>query len=170
MIPDTDEERKRVLLVLQDKFCHAGTTMSDFEKERGLSRAYLTRVISGKRSSPGLCKAMADFLGLSSSEYPFGITEADFLPVQERLLERQLGQVVGEPYRDEVEVKSIPWKTMTPDVMTVLVWKHPSSVVGVMCGVSDVAIGKYCRKHGIRKPPRGYWAKQGRFTPNYSGK
>ncbi len=27
-------------------------------------------------------------------------------------------------------------------------------------GVSDVAISKWCKRYGIAKPPRGYWAKK----------
>lgn len=40
-----------------------------------------------------------------------------------------------------------------------LLWKMPSSKVAKLIGVSDVALGKYCRKNEISKPPRGYWAK-----------
>lgn len=172
MIPDKDDQAKRVLLVLQAKFEERGTTMDEFEKSHGYeSGSYITRLIAGKRGSPTsrLMIAMVDYLALPSAEFPFGITGRDFEPIQERLLERQM-KVVGEDFRDDVDVKSINWKGMTPKRMEKLVWEYPSSVVGLMCGISDVAIGKYCKKHEIEKPPRGYWQKQGRYKHNPSGR
>ena len=43
--------------------------------------------------------------------------------------------------------------------MKQLVWSLPSSQLAVKLGVSDKAITKYCRKHNIIKPSRGYWVK-----------
>ena len=39
------------------------------------------------------------------------------------------------------------------------VWSTPMSRLSEEFGVSDVALGKVCRKHGIPRPGRGYWAK-----------
>ena len=169
MIPDSDDFRKKVFLVLQARFEARGTTMTAFEKDQGYGRAYLARIMKGRRDGAALRAKMAEFLELPSADFPFGIEEKDFEPIRQKLLERQIS-VVGEDYRGEVDIKSLDWGSMTPKLMEDLVWKHPSSVVGLMCGVSDVAIGKYCKKHGIKKPPRGYWAKQGRFKPNPSGR
>jgi len=41
-----------------------------------------------------------------------------------------------------------------------LVWKMPARQVGKLFGVSDKAIEKRCKKLGIEKPSRGYWAKK----------
>jgi len=41
-----------------------------------------------------------------------------------------------------------------------LVWEIPSQQLAKQFGVSDVALAKYCKKRGISKPPRGYWAKK----------
>lgn len=41
-----------------------------------------------------------------------------------------------------------------------LVWEQPSPTLGKLLGISDVAIKKHCKKLGISKPPRGYWAKK----------
>lgn len=41
-----------------------------------------------------------------------------------------------------------------------LIWEIPSIQIGKNLGVSDKAIEKRCKKLGITKPPRGYWAKQ----------
>lgn len=40
-----------------------------------------------------------------------------------------------------------------------MVWMEPTVKVAKRLGVSDVAIGKRCKKLGIAKPPRGYWLK-----------
>ena len=45
------------------------------------------------------------------------------------------------------------------EVLRDLVWSLPTTKVAEMFGVSDVAIGKRCKKLGITKPPRGYWRK-----------
>ncbi|AGH32226.1 HNH endonuclease [Vibrio phage 11895-B1] len=41
--------------------------------------------------------------------------------------------------------------------LRLLVWTYPTTKVAKMLGVSDSAIGKYCKKLGVVKPPRGYW-------------
>lgn len=41
-----------------------------------------------------------------------------------------------------------------------LLWEIPTQKLQKLIGVSDVAIGKFCKRHGISKPPRGYWAKK----------
>lgn len=40
-----------------------------------------------------------------------------------------------------------------------LVWDNPVTKIAEGFNVSDVAIGKRCKVLGIKKPPRGYWAK-----------
>lgn len=40
-----------------------------------------------------------------------------------------------------------------------MIWKEPISKVSPRLGISDVGLSKICRKHGISRPPRGYWAK-----------
>ena len=53
-----------------------------------------------------------------------------------------------------------PWDYMhDPGELERLVWEMPTTKVAELFGVSDVAVGKRCKKHGIKKPPRGYWAK-----------
>jgi Zn finger protein HypA/HybF involved in hydrogenase expression len=53
-----------------------------------------------------------------------------------------------------------PEKIQWPDAETLkrLVWEKPTSTLARELGVSDSAVGKRCRKYGISKPPRGYWA------------
>ena len=40
-----------------------------------------------------------------------------------------------------------------------LVWERPATEVARELGISDVALGKLCRRLQVPKPPRGYWAR-----------
>ncbi len=40
-----------------------------------------------------------------------------------------------------------------------LVWSMPSERVAAKLGISGAALSKRCKKLGIPKPPRGYWAR-----------
>ena len=40
-----------------------------------------------------------------------------------------------------------------------LVWERPATDVARELGISDVALGKLCRRLQVPKPPRGYWAR-----------
>lgn len=40
------------------------------------------------------------------------------------------------------------------------VWTKPTIQIAKDFGVSDKAVEKWCKAYNIRKPPRGYWAKQ----------
>lgn len=46
-----------------------------------------------------------------------------------------------------------------PQELRALVWSMPTTKVAKILGVSDVAVSQRCKKYGIDKPPRGYWAK-----------
>lgn len=54
----------------------------------------------------------------------------------------------------------------TKEELEKLVWSKPTSQLRKDLGVSDSAIGKWCRQLGVKKPPRGYWNKLkfGRIT------
>lgn len=54
--------------------------------------------------------------------------------------------------------EKISWPTN--EELQVLVWNTPRSTLAKQLGVSDIAIGKRCRKRGLSQPPRGYWQKQ----------
>jgi transposase len=54
------------------------------------------------------------------------------------------------------KVDNIPPKQELED----LIWKIPSTQIAKKYNVSDSAIVKWCRKYGIKKPPRGYWRQQ----------
>jgi hypothetical protein len=38
------------------------------------------------------------------------------------------------------------------------VWERPATAIAMELDVSDKAVSKRCRKLGVMKPPRGYWA------------
>lgn len=40
------------------------------------------------------------------------------------------------------------------------VWTTPAKELAKEFGVSDVWLGKLCKKHDVPRPPRGHWAKQ----------
>lgn len=39
------------------------------------------------------------------------------------------------------------------------VWSRPTVAIAAELGISDVALGKHCKKLNVPKPPLGYWAK-----------
>ena len=48
---------------------------------------------------------------------------------------------------------------ITPEELHELVWSMPTVEVAKRLGISDVAVGKRCKRLGVDKPPRGYWRK-----------
>lgn len=56
---------------------------------------------------------------------------------------------------------------ISPEKLAKLVWEVPTSQIAADFGVSDKAVEKRCKKYGIPKPPRGYWARlyAGQITP-----
>jgi hypothetical protein len=46
-----------------------------------------------------------------------------------------------------------------PDELLLAVWTEPVTTVAASFDVSDKAIEKRCKRLGVPKPPRGYWAK-----------
>jgi hypothetical protein len=50
--------------------------------------------------------------------------------------------------------------TLTRQQLYDRVWSKPVDQVAKEFGISNVGLGKACRRHGIPVPPRGYWAKK----------
>ena len=48
---------------------------------------------------------------------------------------------------------------ITKEELEKLVWTKPTTHIAKDFNVSDSAIGKRCKILGVKKPPRGYWAK-----------
>lgn len=51
-------------------------------------------------------------------------------------------------------------RTFTREAFHALIWSRPMTHLGKEFGLSDVALHKICRKHGIPVPPRGWWARK----------
>ena len=51
------------------------------------------------------------------------------------------------------------WPNVSSKELERLVWSKPTRLVAADFGVSDTAISKKCRLEGIKKPPRGFWAR-----------
>lgn len=49
---------------------------------------------------------------------------------------------------------------ISDEELETLVWEKPVSQIAKELGISDVALAKRCRRRGIERPGRGYWAKQ----------
>ncbi len=49
--------------------------------------------------------------------------------------------------------------TLTRNELYEKIWNTPTTKLAKDFGLSDVALGKICKKHLIPKPPLGYWAK-----------
>lgn len=52
--------------------------------------------------------------------------------------------------------KKVEWPTK--EELLKLIWEKPTTQIAKDYGVSDVAVGKWCKKYNIDKPCRGYWA------------
>lgn len=50
-------------------------------------------------------------------------------------------------------------RVMTRDELYDLVWSKPMTRIAAELGISDVMLGKLCRKLDVPRPPRGYWRK-----------
>ncbi len=80
----------------------------------------------------------------------------------------------SRPYRSKVKVppRTKPKRVgnftnkqalnFTKKELDALVWQKPTSHIASEYGVTDNAITKWCKKLGVEKPPRGYWAKRNR--------
>lgn len=49
-------------------------------------------------------------------------------------------------------------KVLSREELFEKVWTMPTIKVAEELGISDVAVAKICKKHGIPKPPLGYWS------------
>ena len=50
-------------------------------------------------------------------------------------------------------------REITREELHQLVWSKLTRIAAKEFGLSDVALAKICRKLGVKKPPRGFWAK-----------
>lgn len=69
-----------------------------------------------------------------------------------QIASRFCSQLCWHKYNQSFEVSK--------EELTRLVWEIPTTKIAEKFKVSDKAIEKRCKKLGINKPPRGYWAKK----------
>jgi hypothetical protein len=50
-------------------------------------------------------------------------------------------------------------REITREELHQLVWSKPTRVAAKEFSISDIGLAKICRKLGVKKPPRGLWAK-----------
>lgn len=62
--------------------------------------------------------------------------------------------------KDRVSLKSRKVERPSKEDLEKMIWETSVLEVSHKFGVSDVAIAKWCKKYGIPRPPRGYWAKK----------
>lgn len=55
--------------------------------------------------------------------------------------------------------------TITRAELHALAWDRPMTKLAAEFSLSDVALHKICRKHGVPTPPVGYWAKKAHGKP-----
>ena len=65
--------------------------------------------------------------------------------------------IVPKPKPPPPRPAKIVWPSA--EALEKLIWEKPTSQVAKDLGVSDKAVEKHCKKLGLKKPPRGYWAK-----------
>lgn len=68
----------------------------------------------------------------------------------------------GAEARRNGQRKKETQQIITKDELEALVWQMPTEHIAKRLGISGSAIAKRCKKLGIKKPGRGYWAKQKR--------
>ena len=61
---------------------------------------------------------------------------------------------------EECYIKAREANIPDPKVLAKEVWEMPATTLSKKYKVSDRMIGKWCKKFGIKKPGRGYWAKK----------
>lgn len=62
------------------------------------------------------------------------------------------------PFKPSAEDKPAT-KWPPPEEMQALLWEKTAVEIGLALGVSDKAVEKYAKKHGLTRPPRGHWLK-----------
>ena len=83
-------------------------------------------------------------------------------PSGARLLAHTLGSV-PERLGDDVlslKIRMTVARVFTREEFYELVWSKPMTHLAKEFAISDVALHKICRKHGIPNPPLGWWAKK----------
>lgn len=95
------------------------------------------------------------------------ISNAEFMINIQRLKNRNICPICGSrkcaesincsKCANKNKVCKIPWPSV--EEMSKMIWEIPATRIAQNMGISDNAVIKFCRKHNISKPERGYWQK-----------
>src|ERR1700677_67397 len=66
---------------------------------------------------------------------------------------------IAEKCATSTEPKMPPAVEYTREQLYQALWNTPCTKLAAKLGVSDVALAKTCRRLGVPRPPRGYWAR-----------
>ncbi|MBL64330.1 MAG: hypothetical protein CMI30_13100 [Opitutae bacterium] len=78
---------------------------------------------------------------------------------QAQLAERQRQKLQEEKAKHPEHPRWGEWPPETNEELLELVWSKSTVQIAQEFGISDAAIAKRCKKVGVEKPPRGFWAK-----------
>ena len=78
-----------------------------------------------------------------------------------RKLHWELRQTVIQPETPKaIRIGARKVERPSKEELEKMIWETSVSEVSRQFGVSNVAVAKWCKKYGISRPPRGYWAKK----------
>jgi len=128
---------------------------NDIENLRIVIRSPATRVYKPRSAPPkricGVCKEgfRPEWLeckaNYSDSKYC-----SDFCRAEAKRSAKKKAHAVGRDFK-KIEPPS-------REELAALIWEYPSTKLAEKFGVSDRTVGNWCKRYGIDKPPRGYWA------------
>lgn len=75
------------------------------------------------------------------------------------MAQEEAARSAEEGRRDREHPRWREWGALEAEELRTLIWSAPSTRVARDFGVSDVAVAKRCKRLGLTKPPRGFWAK-----------
>lgn len=163
---DTSKYNFKNILPLEDVLIENSTYKRSNLKRRLISNSYLEYKCHGKN-----CEITKEWLGSPISlqlEHINGIFNDNRLENLTLLCPNchsQTATFAGKKNKVPKEKGYVPRehkrKVVRPNKedLEKLVWERPTSHLAKDFGISDKAIGEWCRVYGISKPPRGYWSK-----------
>ncbi len=81
----------------------------------------------------------------------------EFTDVAKKRSYKDFGYELSSKGKDNISARKVI--RPTKEKLYEMLWEKPTSIVAKEFGVSDVAIAKWAKAYGIKKPPRGYWEK-----------
>ena len=106
---------------------------------------------------PSIMAGSTIAFSIPNSATPYNWFE-DYMEFKDKMQEKRVNNKPSYTRKGiTINATKITWPSV--EEMTRLVFEKPSSQLAKDLGVSDSAIHKFCKKHNIAKPERGYWTK-----------